>query len=156
MIRDLGSVDLDWMLPINVEHQDLLSVVDRDGLARLLRLATLARGIEGQAFVLVMDQGAAYDSWNFLWFRPRYDHFLYVDRIAVASTAAGQGLGGRLYADLFAIAADHGYPRVCAEVNSDPPNDASLAFHDRQGFETVGEEPVPGRGKSVRFFTRPI
>ena len=108
----------------------------------------------GEAFLLAMDRAADYESWNFRWFRPRYPHFLYVDRVAVASSAAGGGQGRRLYADLIATARDRGYPLVCAEVNCDPPNDASLAFHARQGFDAVGEEPVPGKAKSVRFFAR--
>lgn len=154
IVRDLGPDDLDWVLAINREHEALLSPLDRDGLARLAGMAVLARAVAGQAFLLAMDQDAAYDSWNFQWFRPRYPRFLYVDRVAVASAAAGGGQGKALYADFLAQARARGYPTVCAEVNSDPPNPASLAFHARQGFQAVGEEPVPGRGKSVRFFVR--
>ena len=155
-IRDLTAADLDWVLEINREHEALLSVLDRDGLARLVDMATLARGIEGEAFLLGMDAGADYESWNFQWFQARYPAFLYVDRVAVASSAAGGGQGKRLYADFYANAARMSYPMVCAEVNSDPPNDASLAFHAKQGFSTVGEEAVPGRGKSVRFFAKDL
>lgn len=153
-IRDLTADDLDWVLEINREHEALLSVLDRDGLERLFNMATLARGIEGEAFMLAMDAGADYESWNFQWFRNRYPAFLYVDRVAVASAAAGGGQGKRLYADFCANAVKMAYSMVCAEVNSVPPNHASLLFHDKQGFETVGEEAVPGREKSVRFFAK--
>lgn len=153
-IRDLTDADLDWVLEINREHQALLSILDRAALAELVSKAALARAIDGEAFLLAMDQDADYDSWNFQWFRARYANFLYVDRVAVASSAAGGGQGKRLYADVYEQARALGVPMVCAEVNADPPNHASLAFHEKQGFQTVGEAPVPGRGKSVRFFTR--
>ena len=155
-IRDLGPGDLDWVLAINREHEALLSVLDRDDLAELFGKAALARGIEGEAFLLAMDQSADYDSWNYQWFCARYPAFLYVDRVAVASAAAGGGQGKRLYADFYAQAAARGFAMVCAEVNSRPANDASLAFHAKQGFEVVGEDEVPGRGKSVRFFRKAI
>ena len=155
-IRDLTPDDLGWVLDINREHEALLSVLDAQELADLVAKATLARVIEGEAFLLAMDQSTDYDSWNYRWFCTRYPRFLYVDRIAVASAAAGGGQGKRLYADFYAQAAQRGFSMVCAEVNSVPPNDASLAFHAKQGFTVVGEAPVPGRGKSVRFFTRAL
>lgn len=153
-VRDLGPDDLDWVLAINREHEALLSPLDCAGLARLAGMAVLARVIAGEAFLLAMDQDADYESWNFRWFRPRYPRFLYVDRVAVASAASGGGQGKRLYADLRDQALSRGYPTVCAEVNSDPPNPASLAFHEKQGFHAIGEEAVPGRAKTVRFFAR--
>ena len=153
-VRDLDAQDLDWVLEINREHEALLSVLDRTGLARLVDMAVLARGIGREAFLLAMDHTADYESWNYQWFRPRYERFLYVDRVAVASTAAGGGQGKRLYADLRVQARARGYPIVCAEVNARPANHASLAFHERQGFRAIAEEAVPGRGKSVRFFVR--
>ena len=155
-IRDLTPDDLDWVLEINREHESLLSVLDRAGLAQLVDMSALARGIPEQAFLLAMDRSADYESWNFQWFRQRYDRFLYVDRIAIASQAAGGGQGKKLYSDFYALAARLGYPMVCAEVNSAPANPASLAFHAKQGFDVVGEEEVPGRGKSVRFFVKTI
>ncbi len=155
-IRDLTQNDLDWVLEINREHEALLSVVDRAELARLFSLATFARGIEGEAFLFAMAQGAAYESWNFQWFTQRYPHFIYVDRIAIASAAAGGGQGKRLYADLNSLATERGFPMICAEVNTIPPNDASLIFHEKQGFDAVGEAEIPGRNKSVRFFAREL
>lgn len=151
--RDLSAADLDWVLRINREHEAQLSVEDRDGLARLLSIAVLARGVAGEAFVIVLDETADYASPNFRWFRDRYDRFLYVDRIAVAGTAP-RGHGRRLYEDVFQSARALGYPRVTAEVNTAPPNPVSLAFHARLGFDAVGEATLPDRGKSVRYFAR--
>ena len=55
----------------------------------------------------------------------------------------GRGLGSQVYDALEARAAEFG--RLALEVNIDPPNDASLAFHAGRGFEPVGE----------RFIERP-
>jgi predicted GNAT superfamily acetyltransferase len=40
---------------------------------------------------------------------------------------------------------------VCCEVNSDPPNPLSDAFHAALGFREVGRAFLPDRGKSVRY-----
>ncbi len=86
------------------------------------------------AFLLAFDEGAEYDSPNYLWFRRRYPRFVYVDRVAVAQAARGRGHARRLYADLMARAAAADHDVVVCEVNSDPPNPASDAFHATLGF----------------------
>lgn len=63
----------------------------------------------------------------------------------------GQGLAGRHYAALFEMARAAGQARIVCEVNSDPPNPLSDAFHGRLGFELVGEQRLADRGKSVRY-----
>lgn len=107
------------------------------------------------AFIIAFDQDADYDSPNFLWFRDRYERFAYIDRIVVASSAHGQGLGRALYERLFAESKAAGYPCVLAEVNVNPPNPGSLAFHARMGFEAVGEQ-VLSPEKAVRYFARTL
>ena len=151
------QADLAWVLEINRIHEALLSPLDANGLAALVAEARLARVIRPQsAFMVVFDQSAAYDSPNFKWFVERYPRFLYVDRIAVSPEAGGGGYGRALYDDLFRQAEALGHTTICAEVNSAPPNPGSLAFHDRLGFEAVGEAHLPDRGKSVRYFARTL
>jgi hypothetical protein len=126
-------------------------------LAALIDGALFARVVGPQAaFLVAFDQDADHDSLNFRWFQARYRHFLYVDRVAVAPAHARAGHGARLYSDVFARARAMGHPVICAEVNSDPPNQASLAFHDRQGFAAVGEQWMPCGTKAVRYFARDI
>ena len=111
------------VLALNNEHAEELSWLDREKLSHLVSQAFYARRIGNlEAFLLAFDQTADYDSPNFLWFKKRYPRFVYVDRIAVASSARGRGHARRLYNDLFDIAARNGHDVVVCEVNSDPPN----------------------------------
>jgi predicted GNAT superfamily acetyltransferase len=42
-----------------------------------------------------------------------------------------------------------GHDRVVCEVNVDPPNPTSRAFHLRMGFGEVGHATLPGGTKTV-------
>lgn len=150
----LSEADLDWALALNRAHETELSPLDREGLARLIGEAVYARGLEGGAMLIAFAPAADYDSPNFLWFRDRYDSFVYVDRIVVADTHRRRGLAAALYEDLFAEARAAGAERVVCEVNADPPNPASDAFHARLGFVEVGDQTLPN-GKTVRYYARP-
>ena len=145
------------VLALNNEHAVELSWLEPGRLSELVGAAFHARRIgDLDAFILAFDQAAAYDSPNFLWFRDRYPRFVYVDRITVAASARGRGLARLLYEDLFARAAAAGHDMVCCEVNSDPPNPASDAFHMALGFREVGGATLHGGTKSVRYFSRSL
>ena len=100
------------------------------------------------AFLLAFREGADYDSPNYRWFAARYATFLYVDRVVVAESQQGRGLGRLLYDDLFAFARASGVPCITCEFDIDPPNEASRRFHARYGFEEVGTQALP-KGKRV-------
>jgi predicted GNAT superfamily acetyltransferase len=51
---------------------------------------------------------------------------------------------------LFGAARAAGHERIVCEVNSDPPNPASEAFHKALGFAPVGEALL-GNGKTVTY-----
>jgi len=88
---------------------------------------------------------------NHAWFLARHRAFLYIDRVVVAAQARGRGWARRLYEDAAAIA---GARPLCCEVNIVPPNEASLAFHERLGFVACGEAADPRNGKRVRYLER--
>lgn len=145
------------MLELNNRHAEELSWLEPDGLSRLVAQAFYARRIANlDAFLIAFDQDADYESPNFLWFKARYPRFVYVDRIVVAPEARGRGHARRLYGDLFAQATQAGHEVVVCEVNSDPPNPASDAFHAALGFVPVGEARIHGGRKAVRYFARPL
>jgi predicted GNAT superfamily acetyltransferase len=144
------------LLALNNAHAQELSFLDLDRLDSMIRAAFAARRIgHADAFLLAFEQDANYDSPNFLWFRDRYKRFVYVDRIVVAPSARGQGYARRLYTDLFERASRTGHTLVVCEVNADPPNPASDAFHAALGFAAVGSATIHG-GKTVTYFSRDL
>jgi len=111
------------LLALNNAHARELSWLAPERLEHLVAQAFMARRIGNiDAFLLALDQDAAYDSPNFQWFRARYPRFVYVDRIVVAASARGRGCARRLYNDLFEHARRAGHDRLVCEVNSSPPN----------------------------------
>lgn len=108
---------------------------------------------EARALLLTFDQSADYDSPNFLWFRDRFEQFVYIDRIVVDEQARGLGLARQLYAQLFDLVREAGHSLAACEVNSTPPNPGSDAFHAAMGFAEAGSVTFP-EGKSVRYLTR--
>ena len=157
MIEPISSEDEPAVLALNTIHAAQLSLLDAAGLKRLLDAAYVARRIgDLEAFMIAFDQDADYTSPNFLWFRERYPRFAYVDRIAVAESARGRGHARRLYEHLFEQARRDGHSIVTCEVNSDPPNPASDAFHDALGFRIVGEAAIHGGVRTVRYYERAL
>ena len=156
MIADIGQADFGWVHALNKTHEKELSPLTPDGLEALVGASVYARQADGGSFLIGFDQSSDYDSPNFIWFQKRFEKFLYVDRIAVAASHRRRGLAAALYEDFFAFAWAEGYPRIACEVNSDPPNPGSDAFHAALGFEIIGEARLPDRGKSVRYMTREL
>ncbi len=109
-----------------------------------------------EAFLLAFDQRADYRSRNFIWFRERFEAFVYVDRVAVAAEARGRGHARRLYADLLRHAAAAGHTRIACEVNIHPPNPASDALHASLGFSEVGRGVLQDGARRVSYLLRPV
>jgi hypothetical protein len=157
VIRAVEAADLDAILALNRAAAAETSALDEAGLARLLAEACRARfAPPAEAFLIALDQGSRIDGFNFRWFKARHARFVYVDRVVVAAGARGSGLGRALYLDLFAAAREAGQRVVCAEVNVEPPNPASDAFHAALGFAEVGRASHPDYGRVVRYLERAV
>lgn len=130
------DLDLPAFVALNNDAVPAVTPLDLADAEHLLEIArrVVARP---EGVVILLGPGADYDSANYGWFSDRYPDFLYVDRIIVAPAHRGAGVGARLYAEVFGMADDAGLP-VLAEVNLEPPNPGSSAFHRRCGFEQVG------------------
>ena len=145
------------VLELNNAHAAELSWLTEQRFPVLLAEAFYARRIGGlEAFIIAFDQEAAYDSPNFLWFRERYQRFVYVDRIVTDAAARGKGHARRLYLDLFEQGKKAGHERVVCEVNAEPPNPASDAFHASLGFVEVGTAAIHDGAKTVRYFEKKL
>lgn len=155
-LHDLGLPDLAAVLLLNNAHAKETSWLDEERLAALLRMAFYARGIDGgaTAFLIALGHGAAYDNPNFAWFKESGKPFVYIDRVVVAEAARGMGFARLLYEDLFAAALQSGHDRAVCEVNIDPPNPASDAFHAAVCFESVGQATIANGTKTVHYFEK--
>jgi uncharacterized protein len=157
-IDDLRTLDATYILSLNNEHAKETSALDHASLTTLLDMAFYARGIDrgATAFLIALDHNASYENPNFAWFRASGKSFVYIDRIIVSSSARGLGIGRLLYDDLFAMAKQAGQYRVVCEVNIEPPNPASEAFHVAMGFDAVGQATIHNGAKTVRYFEKKL
>jgi predicted GNAT superfamily acetyltransferase len=141
-IRAATPSDFAAILAINNAAVPAMNSQDAASLERLVGHAVYLRVVEDElgvaAFLIGMPPRTQYESSNYRWFCDRFAEFLYIDRIAVAARAQRAGLGSLLYADMVDFARGR-WPCLVAEVNSDPPNPGSVAFHERHGFTKVGE-----------------
>ena len=159
MIRTLTAADLDRVLAINQANVPEVGSVDIDRMQFLVEESEIAlvaeRGSGSTAepaeiagFCLVLGQGSAYESVNYAWCMERFGDALYLDRVAFDAAFQGQGLGTALYAEVDRLidarrAEGVAINRLTLEVNVDPPNEQSLAFHARRGFTEAGRQMTP-------------
>jgi predicted GNAT superfamily acetyltransferase len=157
-IHDLNSPDVTTMLSLNNSHAQETSALDDASFTALLDMAFYARGIDrgATAFLIALDHNATYENPTFIWFKAARESFVYVDRIIVLSSARGRGIARLLYDDLFAAARKAGHDRVVCEVNIDPPNLVSEAFHATMGFKGVGEATIRNGTKTVRYLEKTL
>jgi uncharacterized protein len=139
---------------LNEAHAEATSSLTSVRFKALLDMSFMATGLaDGAGFILAFDEGADYDNANFNWCKARYERFVYIDRVIIDAARQGQGLGRKLYAHLFAHATDH--HNILCEINSDPPNPASEAFHLSLGFTVVGAAQL-SETKRVRYYHKVI
>ena len=110
-------------------------------------------GDELGAYLVGFRPGTGYMSPNYRWFCEHYDEFAYVDRVAVAAGARRSGIATRLYDD-FAAAMPPSVPVMTCEVNVRPPNESSMEFHRRLGFEQVGSLASDSGDKEVAMLLK--
>jgi len=158
LLRAMTDADTYAVLSLNASNIDATGPLDLDRLAKIRSMASRADVVEVDgwiaAFALVLPPDADYDSANFAWFRERYgNEFLYLDRVVVSRANRRSGIAGRIYDAAEADAASHG--RLACEVNAEPPNDASLAFHTNRGFVEAGRL-THDSGKVTAMFVKDL
>ncbi|WP_119417791.1 GNAT family N-acetyltransferase [Desertibaculum subflavum] len=153
----IDDFSLDKAIELNNRHAAELSHQTPDQFRRLIGLACYARWSVGRSgFLIALDERAPYANPNFAWFKQRYPAFVYIDRVVVEAPHRGRGVARALYEDLFAETRRSGRSRIVCEVNAEPPNPASDAFHARLGFSVVGTAHLVDRQKTVRYFCKAL
>ncbi|WP_382304199.1 GNAT family N-acetyltransferase [Herbiconiux sp. UC225_62] len=167
-IRPLSDSDVERLVTLNRAAVPAVNDIDAEEMRTLVGQSALAAAVVDAAhpdpthpdavvgFVLALPPGVDYPSENYRWFTARAAEaaevaeegarggFLYVDRIVVADGHRSAGLGVVLYDAVFAAARAAGAAEVDCEVNVEPPNPGSLAFHARLGFREVGRQATKG------------
>lgn len=159
IIRDVREHELDLVLALNNaagpgilpmdagklrffwENADYFRVAEKDGLLA--------------GFLVGLSQDAPHDSPNFLWFRERYPEFLYIDRIVIASTRRGAGVGRVFYGDVQSFA-EVRVPRLAAEVFLESSSHPALLFHGSFGFREIGQHVMPGTGLRAAMLVKEL
>lgn len=162
-LRPYRDHDLDELVAVNDAAYPAVPITPAAELADLIAMSSVHLVVDDGApsgFVLGMPPGLAYQSENYLFFTARArEHgntFVYVDRIVLAAHLRGRGLGPRLYHAVFDEARRVGATEVLCEVNVEPPNPGSLAFHTRLGFVEVGRQPTKGGANVVALLAAPV
>ncbi len=156
-LREASREDWPALLALNAESVRVLSPLDEHRLRYILALTHSAlvaeRDGEVAGFALAIAPGAKYDSDNYAWLSERFERFLYLDRIAVGAPFRRQGVGAELYDEMEARATPFG--RMVCDVNVEPPNHVSLAFHRARGYREVGRL-AHGHAKTVGLFSKEL
>lgn len=146
------------MLALNERFVNLLSPLDENRLKQLLdwdaRAEIICWDSAFAGFVITFVAGSAYDSVNYRWFAQGYapdnTEFGYLDRIVLDPVFRRRRLGSAVYDELEGRAG-----RVFTlEVNVEPPNEPSLAFHRARGYTEVHRQESSGH--LVGLFTKEL
>ena len=158
-LRDVEDSDLELLLQLNEMAVPAVSRIDLVQMRWFTKHSAYFRvgtheGVIG-AFMIGMRPGTSYASPNYRWFCDAYDEFGYVDRIVVATEARRHGLATRIYRDFEATLPAEVTVLTC-EVNIEPPNESSMRFHERFGFERVGSQKTDGGAKEVALLAKEL
>lgn len=157
IIDQPSSDDVNAILALNRDEEVATSPLEEARLKHLLEQAFVTYLLPNKSgFLIALDHTAAYDGINFLWFRERLPRFVYVDRVVVAAQARGKGLARLLYRSLYALARQRGHERIVCEVNLDPPNPVSDAFHASEGFAEIGRARLQSAGKEIHYLEKKL
>lgn len=161
-IRNLLDDDLARVAEFNNAAVPAVPFTTADGLAALIALSDHAFGVVDEetqqlhGFLIGFDPGSEYASENYRFFEQRGADSLYVDRIVIDEHRRGQRLGRFLYDHAFRLARAAGRSEVTCEVNVEPPNPRSLAFHTRIGFAEVGRQGTKGGSVQVALLAAAV
>lgn len=160
-IRSFAPTDKAPLLQLNTQNRPAVAPLDEAELSHLLgfdgyHLVALDEQGTVIAYLLSFPRESAYDDSEFRWFRERLaEPFFYICQIVVASEHRRRQIGHAFYRDLIATARQRGAQTLCCDINTDPPNVASFAFHRGLGFVEMGFGHASD-GSAIAFLVRKL
>lgn len=159
VVRDVREHELDSVLALNNAAGPAILPLDSARLRHFYETAEYFRVAERDGtlagFLIGVGSEAEHDSRNFQWFRDRYPHFFYIDRVVVASRRRGGGVGRAFYADVQSHA-ELRYPMVTCEVFLEGVTDPVLLFHGSFGFREVGQRVLVRNGMRAAMLMKEL
>ena len=159
-LLNLSEADMEGILALNNAAVPHVNELNQASAWQLVSQAFYAKKVQIDeavaGFLIVLEPGESYQSVNYQWFSDRLSQFAYVDRIVIAEEQRGAGVGKALYQGLIDVCRVREIPRICCEVNIEPPNPGSAAFHARFGFQSVGQQSTEGGTKQVDLLVKEL
>ncbi|MEM9605212.1 MAG: GNAT family N-acetyltransferase [Pseudomonadota bacterium] len=147
-ICQLNRMDEARLSPMDIDRFNVLSAI-----ACYCKVATVDDTLAG--FLMGFANGTDYESVNYRWFNERMKAFFYIDRVVVDARFRKMGIASAFYRDVQAFAHTTDLPWLAAEIDLQPPNTSSLAFHKAFGFNEIGTQ-VYGEGRMVSLQLGPV
>jgi predicted GNAT superfamily acetyltransferase len=159
MLREYNQTDLQALLFLNNASVPAVNKLNIEELKSIIAMAEKCwiEEIDDEvaAALIVLGPGKAYTSDNYTWLETQFTNYCYVDRIMVNVDYKRRGLGNKLYKEFEKYATHIGTSTLLCEVNIEPPNPQSIAFHMQFGWEPFFEREH-GPGKKVQYFKKNI
>lgn len=159
MIREIKQTDIESVLALNNDATPAVNALTFDELNGILRMAQKTWVAEDDGSIVgalvVIGPKSLYQSANYSWLDSQFTNFCYVDRIIISPSNKRKGYGWLFYNMLDEHAATINADVLLCEVNVEPENPQSLAFHTSLGW-TPFQDREHGPGKVVRYFKKNI
>ena len=139
-LRQIVRADCGEVLRINAASLPGVAPLDKPEFDRLLEIPNTHLAIEGPAaslkgYALAFTSSAPYDGEEFQAFIDSgLKPFIYIDQVASDADHRRRGIASYLYRALEIHARQLSFSALCCEVNLEPPNPGSIAFHQDRGF----------------------
>jgi len=151
-IKKTSSSELDQILVLNQEALPAVSSTTKEEMQHFLKIVDYFKSLiideKVVGFLIALTPGKDYQSLNYKWFENKYKSFMYVDRIVISPSYQGKGLGTNFYNDLCKTI-NQTITKITCEVNLKPPNEESMLFHKKYGFQQVDSQFTDNGKKEV-------
>lgn len=149
-IRTVNKADLSTVLKLNEKAIPAVNKINERDLEWFLEKAEVfivgEVNMEIVGFMIVLSPGLDYESLNYKYFIGNYKSFSYVDRIVIDSDYQHKGHGSTFYKYL---ELQTSAPVICCEINIEPLNEQSIAFHAHNNFKEVARQVTEDGNKMV-------